>query len=137
MRAVHGVRRIAPLFPFYLMVQVDERTHNWRALCSTRGVSYVLLDGEQPGHVSDKVIQDLRTLTDDTPDGYYLDPQHELPRFNAGSSVAGLRGLFVGKYGTYRGLAGNRGDRVRVLFNILGREAEFELNAVDLVAVAA
>ncbi len=135
MRAVHGVRRIAALFPFYLMVRVDDATQNWRSLCSTRGVSYVLMDGEdRPGRVSDQVIADLKTLTDDSSDGYYHDPLHDPPRFAAGSAVRGTHGLFVGKFGIYQGLAGNRDSRVRVLFNVLGRESEFELNATDLAA---
>lgn len=137
MRPVRGVRRVAALFPNYLMVRVDELRQDWRVLSSTRGVSSVLLFGDVPGYVSDESVRDLQVLTDDTDDGYYHDPLHEHPRFIPGSSVEGLRGLFVGKYGTYRGLSGNRGDRVRVLFNILGREAEFEVGADDMVAVAA
>jgi transcription antitermination factor NusG len=137
MRAVRGVRRVAPLFPFYLMVRVDERRQDWRALCSTRGVSCVLLSGDGPGQVPDAVVSDFRAIVDDTDDGYYHDPQHDSPRFSPGAAVEGTRGLFEGKYGTYRGLAGNRGDRVRVLFDILGREAEFEVGVDDLVAVAA
>ena len=136
MRAVRGVRKVAALFPFYLMVRVDERRQDWRKLWYTRGVASVLMDGEQPGRVRDEHVERIRTLTDDTVDGYYHDPQHDSPRFPPNASVEGLRGLFEGKYGTYRGLAGNRGDRVRVLFNILGHEAEFEVGADDLALVA-
>ena len=136
LRAVRGVRRIAPLFPFYLLVRVDPAWQNWKSLASTRGVSYVLMNGDKPGYVGDGVVADFRKLTDDTEDGYYHDPANESPRFNPGESVEGLRGLFIGKFGTYKGLAGNRSDRVRVLFTVLGREAEFEVYADDLAAVA-
>ncbi len=136
-RAVRGVRRVTALFPYYLMVRVDEIIQDWRVLCSTRGVQYVLLNGDQPGRVSDQVVADFRRLTDDTDDGYYHDPLHDSPRFMPGASVKGIRGLFAGKYGIYRGLVGSRRDRVRVLFSILGREAEFEVGADDVVAVAA
>lgn len=131
------MRAIAPLFPHYLMVRVDEREQDWRVLSSTKGVTCILMDGEKPGKVRDDVVARLRALTDDTDDGYYLDPTCEHPRFIPGASVEGLRGLFQDKFGTYVGLAGNSAARVRVLFSILGREAEFEVRADDLQAVAA
>lgn len=136
MRAVRGVRKRAALFPYYLMVRVDDRRQDWRVLSSTKGVASVLLAGDKPGHVRDADVEDIRVLTEDTDDGYYHDPAHEHPRFTPGESVVGLRGLFQDKYGRYKGLAGNNAARVRVLFNILGREAEFEVRADDLVAVA-
>lgn len=129
-QSVRGVRRPEPLFPHYLSVQVDERKHDWKSLCSTKGVAHVL------GKVRDEVINHFRTLTDDTEDGYYQDPSSAAPRFKSESVVLGRRGLFENQFGVYRGLAGNRAERVRVLFNILGREAEFEVSAFDLVAAA-
>jgi transcriptional antiterminator RfaH len=136
LQSLRGVRKPAPLFPHYLIVRVDERKQNWKVLCSTRGVSYVLMDGDRPSRIRDEVVAKLRHLTDDTPDGYFFDHTQEAPRFKPDCTVLGLRGLFEDKFGTYRGLAGNRAERVRVLFSILGKEAEFEVNACDLVAAA-
>ncbi len=131
------MRQTTALFPYYLMVRVDVRKQDWRVLSSTKGVSSILLDGLLPGRVLDEDVARLRSLTDDTDDGYYHDPKCEHPRFTQGESVEGLRGLFQDKFGTYVGLAGNSAARVRVLFSILGREAEFEVRADDLQAVAA
>lgn len=136
-RAVNGVRAVTALFPYYLIVRIDDRKHGkdgWRVLSSTRGVRGIILDGDKPGRVPDECVSDLRALTDDTVDGYYRDPDSEHPSFEPGAPVLGLRGLFAEKFGTYKGLAGNSGARVRVLFSILGREAEFEVRADDLVA---
>ncbi len=135
MRAVRGVRRVAPLFPYYLIVRVTESL-DWRVLSSTRGVASVLMNGLVPGRVSDQSVEALCKLTN-TIDGYYHDPaQAEHKRFRPGQAVEGLRGLFKDKFGIYRGLANERSsERVRVLFRILGREALFEMNADDLVAV--
>lgn len=132
-RSVRGVRKVTALFPYYLIVRIDERKNDPRVIHSTKGVSTIV------GKVRNDDIRYFRSVTEKTDDGQYryVDPTHEAPRFDLESSVCGLRGLFHDKYGTYKGLAGNRGDRVRVLFNILGRDAEFEVNAVDLVAVAA
>jgi transcription antitermination factor NusG len=137
MRAVNGVRRIVPLFPYYLMVHVNERKQDWKVLSYTRGVDHILMNCGNPSRVRNAVVEELRTLVDGTEDGYYHDQEHEPPRFAHGESVYGLRGLFKDKYGEYRGLAGNNATRVRVLFNILGREAEFQVRADDLRAVAA
>jgi transcriptional antiterminator RfaH len=136
LQSVRAVRRAVPVFPYYLMVRVDDRRSDWRALCSTRGVSYMLMDGERPGVVRDDVVEDLRRLSEDNDDGYYHDASQEAPRFKPDSVVLGTRGLFQDHFGTYKGLAGNRAERVRVLFKILGKDAEFEVNAVDLVAAA-
>jgi len=136
LRAVNNVRRIVPLFPYYLMVHTDERKQDWKVLSSTRGVDHILMNCGNPSRVSDHVVAELRNIVDSSEDGYYHDPEHEPPRYTRGESVMGLRGLFAGKYGEYRGLAGNNATRVRVLFNILGREAEFQVRADDLRAVA-
>lgn len=134
LRKVQGVRRRAPLFPFYLLVWIDESVHDWRVLASTRGVAYVL-GGDKPSRADASIIKEFWKQTEGN-DGYYVDPQQEPPRFNAGQVVRGLRGIFSDKYGKYVGLASNASERVRVLFNMLGREAEFEVRAEDLAAAA-
>jgi transcription antitermination factor NusG len=135
LRPVRGIRKIVALFPFYLLVNVDETINDWKVLASTRGVERILMNSDnEPGYVSDQAIADIRTLTDDSHDGYYHDPNHEPPVFAKDAVVMGKRGLFVGKHGIYKGLAGTRGDRVRVLFTLLGKTSHFELNAYDLVA---
>lgn len=133
-RAVRGVRTIAPLFPYYLIVRIDEQRQDWRVLSSTRGVRGIILDGDKPGLVPDEHVATLRSLSEFTSDGYYHDAECEHPRFVFDSPVLGLRGLFAQKFGIYKGLEGNNGSRVRVLFNILGREAQFVVRSDDLVA---
>lgn len=128
---VRGVRKVAPLFPYYLMVRVDDRKQDWKALCSTKGVQYVVGKARTPE------VERIQELTNNTDDGYYHDPATAPPRFTSGESVEALRGLFQNKYGTYVGLAGNSASRVRVLFSILNRETEFEVCAYDLRSTSA
>lgn len=131
-RAVRGVRAITPLFPYYLIVRVDQRKQDWKVLSSTKGVAQIV------GRIArDEQVDHLREIIESTVDGYYHDPLCDHPSFAPGESVEGLRGLFKDKFGTYVGLAGNSAARVRVLFNILGRDSEFEVRADDLQAVAA
>lgn len=117
------------LFPYYLMIQVDDRKQDWKVLSSTKGISSII-----PGRVDRAALDYFRRCTEKTDPGVYRydDPAHDHPRFAAGASVEGLRGLFKEQYGTYLGLAGNSAARVRVLFSILGRDAEFEVRADDL-----
>lgn len=130
-RAVRGTRAVAALFPYYLLIKVNERKQDWRVLSSTKGISTII------GKARTEEVERIRSLTDNTEDGYYHDPACDHPRFTPGESVEGLRGLFKDKFGTYVGLAGNSAARVRVLFSILGREAEFEVRADDLAHVLA
>ena len=131
-----NVRKIVPLFPYYLIVQVDTKLQDWRVLSNTKGVQNILMAGLTPGRIPDPIVKELRSLCDDTEDGYYHDPKTEPPKFEPGISVVGLRGLFAEKFGTYKGRASTGASRVRVLFDILGRETEFEMSAYDLATAA-
>ena len=131
-RAVRGIRKVHALFPFYLIVRVDLRKNDPRVLHSTKGIKGIV------GRVDEDSIRYFKSCTEKTDPGVYRysDPAHDYPKFEPGQRVVGLRGLFDDKYGTYRGLAGNSAARVRVLFSILGREAEFELPSYDLASAA-
>lgn len=126
-----GVRRVMPMFPYYLLVRVNEKKQNWRVLSSTRGVSSVLLSGDAPSRVPDEDVQGFRELENEL--GYCELAEHEAPRFTDRQGVRGVNGLFAGCDGIYQGIAGSR-DRVRVLFQILGRPKVVEMKAFDLVA---
>lgn len=131
-RALRGVRKVTALFPYYLIVRIDDRKHDWKVLSYTKGVSSVV------GRVLDADVEYFRSVTEQTDDGVYryTDLAQEPPRFNPGDPVEAMRGLFADKHGEYVGRVANSDRRVRVLFSLLGREATFEVNAVDLVKAA-
>ncbi len=130
-RRVRGVRNTKPLFPYYLLVSVNIR-QPWKSLCSTRGVSHLFLTGELPSQVPDHHVEYFRSIENES--GYIEVPEYECPRFQPEQPVRGISGLFEDKFGTYHGLAGNRSDRVKVLFDILGKPTVFEVDAHSLVA---
>lgn len=129
-RPVFGVRRVLPMFPYYLLVRINERKQNWRVLSNTRGVSSVLLMNGEPSRVSDEHVQSFRDLENEL--GYCELAEHEAPSFTERQGVRGINGIFAGCSGIYQGLAGSR-ERVRVLFQILGRPKVVEMKAFDLV----
>jgi len=130
---VRGVRRTSPLFPGYLFVQVTQE--NWRPVGGTKGIKHVFMVGPHPARVHNAEIEHLRSLENHQG---YIEPEFAAPpTFAVGESVEAKRGIFQDKFGTYVGLADTRGGhRVRVLFDMLGRSAEYEISAFDLGAVA-
>ncbi len=131
-RRYRGERKVRPLFPNYLMVQIDTRRDDWKKLVSTRGVVHLFMSSNLPSRIPDRVIAYFRGLENSL--GYVEIEEHETPRFTSGQTVMATSGLFEKKFGTYRALVGSRGDRVKVLFDILGKSAEFEVDAHSLVA---
>jgi transcription antitermination factor NusG len=68
----------------------------------------------------------------------YIEPEFASPpQFKTGESVEATRGIFQDKFGQYVGLADQRGGhRVKVLFEIMGRQAEYEISAFDLAGTS-
>lgn len=133
-RPAFGVRRILPLFPYYLLVNIDPRNDQWKSLRNTRGVVNLFMSGDLPSRVPNDVVQEFVDSIEKSDLGYYEVPEHEAPRFTARQSVRGLNGLFAGCEGEYQGLAGTTYERVRVLFRFLGVPKVVEMKAFDLVA---
>ncbi len=131
-RRDRGVRRVSALFPYYLLVSINVRRDNWKALASTRGVSRLFMSGSVPARVADEHVDHFRSLENSL--GYIEIEENEAPRFDPEQSVVPTSGMFQDKYGIYKGLAGNRGDRAKVLFTILGIPTLFEVDAHALVA---
>lgn len=127
-----GVRQPQNLFPGYLFVQVDTRNSDWSRTRSTRGVKQLHMMGEKPAVVLDDDIEFIRSREDAL--GYFVPEHEEPPVFSLNDKVRGIHGLFEDKIGIYKGLGKNKRDSRRVLFEILNRSVEFEVNAYDLTA---
>jgi transcription antitermination factor NusG len=124
------VRFVKQLFERYLFVQVDRRK-NWRPLMSTRGVHQLFLTGGQPHEIDDSHVAWLRSQVDEL--GYFVVHFEEPPVFSERQPVQ-WQSLSGNVDGIYLGLGRSSRETRRVLFNILGRDAVFEVRARDLVA---
>ena len=108
------------LFPGYLFARFDPVNH-LRNVHYARGVGYVVRRKEVPVHVPPQVMIELRLIS---PDGILEIP--DLPH-RVGDKVKVISGLFRGDEGTVTQLIPAR-ERVKVLFEILGRPTEVEID---------
>jgi len=115
------------LFPGYLFFEVDER---WRDVFSDGNLYAVrglLMQGEQLRTLKQRVIDELRARADS--DGIVRVEIGDA-RIKAGVPVRVTRGKFEGLLGVFD--CYTRGDRVKVLLNLLGRVTYVDLS-VDVV----
>ncbi|MFP6854561.1 MAG: transcription termination/antitermination NusG family protein [Opitutales bacterium] len=113
-----------PLFPGYLFAQFDPR-QNLRAVHYCQGVSYVVKCQQKPVRVPNVVMVELKKVA---MEGILevVDLPHQV-----GDEVRIVSGLFRGGEGKIVKLAPAR-ERIKVLFEILGRETEVEIAEVDV-----
>ena len=119
--------RIEPLFPRYLFVLVRK---SWSTIRNTRGVSSVVMCGDQPGKIPTNIILGLQTIS-------HSDPQEviQLPvTFHKGQVLRTKDFHHIASQGEliYQGMVGE--DRVRVLWTLFGRSTDTTLPLSDVVA---
>lgn len=126
-----GMRQPQSLFGDYMFVQVDRSdSAHWNSVRSTRGVRRLHMSGQFPCVIVDADIEYIRSREDEM--GYFVPVHEEPPAFRLDSAVRGIHGLYEDQVGIYKGLGKSERDSRRVLFSILGRSVEFEVNAFDL-----
>lgn len=111
---------IKPLFPGYFFARFDPIVH-LRNVHFARGVSYVVRRKEIPVPVSPQVMLELRLIS---PDGILEIPDKP---HRIGDKVKAIAGLFEGEQGAVTQLIPSR-ERIKVLFEILGRPTEVEID---------
>ena len=115
---------LKPLFPGYFFARFDPVVH-LRNVHYARGVAYIVRRKEVPVHVPPQVMIALRLLS---PEGVVEIPDRP---HRVGEKVKVISGLFKGEQGVVTQLVPAR-ERVRVLFEILGRPTEVEINEDDV-----
>ena len=118
LRAGRPQERVAPLFPRYLFLRLNEGLQPLAPAASTVGVAGIVRFGSRYPVVPDKVIRDLQARAEP---GSGLHRLSCGPRLTAGSSVRIRLGPFDGLEGVFEREAG--ADRVVVLLRLLGQEA--------------
>jgi transcription antitermination factor NusG len=100
---------------------------HWYSLTGTRGVLSLLRDGDLPAKVPEHEIIYLQQRF-----GERGDKELHSSRFEPGQAVRAVSGLWRDNVGVFDSLAA--GDRVRVLFEMMGRATSVELKERDLAA---
>ena len=99
-----------PLFPRYFFVSLVDQ---WNALLSAIGVAGVIMSGEKPARVPEKIVGEIKSRCNK--DGVYVPYRF---RFQAGQRVRIENGVLKGHFGIYRGMRSE--DRADVLIQMLG-----------------
>jgi transcriptional antiterminator RfaH len=111
------VEVIAPLFPAYAFVVIEQRWHTARW---SIGVAAIIMDGMAPAKVPDQVIDEIRCRE--------VRGAVELPKapdMKIGERVRVLGGPFAGHLGLYTGMKPHA--RVEVLLALLGSQQRVTL----------
>jgi len=114
---------LAPLFPRYLFVGIDLEVDQWRSVQGTRGVSYLLVQDNQPAIVPSEIIQGLKNQ--ENADG--LVSIDDLRFFTKGDKVRVLDGAFKDYVAVFEKMDDKQ--RVQLLLSCLGREVNVYLPA--------
>ena len=106
-----------PLFPRYLFIQLGEEAsaRSWGPVRSTRGVSKLVMFGQQPARVDDALVAELRARE-------ALQEAQPLRQFVPGDRVQLVDGAFAGVEGVFQHADGER--RVMVLIELLSRPVQ-------------
>jgi len=128
-RRSRRVTVIEPLFPSYLFVQTCLQPDHWHAVKWTPGVKRIVATGDVPTPVPAEVI---RMLRDRCEDGEIIPWQ---PLLRAGAPVHVVHGPFAGLQGILE-RPSSRGERVRVLLQLMGCLTPVEMDSTDVELVA-
>jgi transcriptional antiterminator RfaH len=112
-----------PLFPGYCFILIQLQ---WHGANMAAGVIRLLMDGQQPAHVPDAVIDGIRERE---VGGIVRLPKP--PPFRSGDRVRVLRGPFEGHFGLYDGMAPH--ERIFVLLSMLGTQVRTEMAEADVI----
>lgn len=117
---------VAPMFPRYLFILLNQETDNWGPIRSTIGVVSVVRFGQAPAAVPNELIELFRGQEDT--DGVQVWSPAEYQR---GMKVRITEGGFAGYEGIFMARSGR--DRVTVLLQVLGRHtrARVDLGAIE------
>ena len=117
LRRSRRVEVIAPLFPAYAFIVIEQQWHSARW---SIGVTALIMDGVAPARVPDQVIDEIRRRE--------ICGAVELPKapsMKIGERVRVLGGPFQGHFGLYAGMKPH--ERVEVLLALLGGQQRVNL----------
>lgn len=121
--------RERPFFPRYLFVRVSVQ---WRFLTGTFGVIGIVFDGETPGVVPDKYVDELKASADENGIINLIPPDEpETPLPKKGTQVQISAGAFNGIAGVFMGKSGD--DRVKIMLSMFGRAVPVEVRRNEFV----
>jgi transcriptional antiterminator RfaH len=121
-----------PLFPRYLFVDTSPLHGIWRPIRSTIGCVAVLMTGEAPSPIGERVVEGLRRREE--AGVIRLKRIKEISSIGEGEPVRVHEGIWTGFEGVFCRMSGS--DRVIILLQLLGGETPVEVEADQIAKVA-
>ena len=118
---------LKPMFPRYLFTKFNVEKNNWTYLKSTRGVSHVVVFGDNFTRVPNSVMDYLKSKVDDND---VLKLQTTRKTFQKGDKLVINKGIFQGKEATFFSKTGK--ERVKVLLKLMKQLIIAELPGKDI-----
>jgi transcriptional antiterminator RfaH len=124
MRRGRRIERVGSLFPGYVFVGIEQQ---WSRARYTIGVISLIMDGERPAVVADRLINEIRARE--------IKGAVELPKqaLEVGDRVRVLHGPFRETIGLFAGQAAH--ERIAILLSLFGSQRRIELAGDDVEAV--
>ncbi len=120
---------LSPLFPRYLFIRIDLQQCGWRSINGTRGVSYILSQGDEPVAVPSEVIETIQNREND--EGLFT---FTPPKLNKGDRFNIMDGAFADNIGIFEKMDGSK--RVVLLLELLGRIVRVRTPLKSLAAIS-
>ena len=113
---------IRPLFPGYVFIKINTE-EKWKPINNTHGISYLLklAGSDLPAQIPDSTINSFPRMISNKPKA--------IPN---GAKVKILKGAFEAKEAIVKW---SNTKRIKLLFALLGREVEFEMDYSDVKVV--
>ena len=107
---------LKPMFPRYLFTKFTVEKDNWTHIKSTRGVSHVVVFGDNFTEVPNSVMDYLKSKVNDN-DVIKLQTIRKI--FQKGDELVIKQGVFQGKEAKFLSMSGK--ERVRVLLSVMNQ----------------
>lgn len=121
----HHARKVdqvlVPLFPRYMFVAFDVEVNQWRCINGTRGVAYLITNGNKPTRVLSRFIDSLKINEIEQE----IIGELEIDSFKTGDKLRVLEGVFAGYEGIFTKLTDSQ--RISILMEFMGREMQISL----------
>ena len=125
-------RRIRPLFPGYLFVQLQSHQGPWRQVNSTRGVARLVCLGAEPNVVPNEIVESLIAQCDDK-SILCQTSETQSRQLHAGNQAQVTQGPFSGFVATIMNIEPT--DRINILIKVMGHATKVVVNAGALQSI--
>lgn len=117
---------LKPMFPGYLFVRITR--NGWYPIKNTYGVAYVIMRGDQPDFIPDRVVD--QWVSWEGPDGF-IDLSPPAAKLEPGAKVLIDKGPFKNHIASYIGRTAK--GRCEILLQLLGKDVTFEIAERELI----